>query len=140
MTHETERRVIAFVRSFAQMCSTCLRRDNGDCAGCPSSWARRLMGEVAMGERPMPEVDYSFYTRTKKILAVLARANRPLMASEINLRDLCSAQLKFWTLNQMVLNGTLGKKVAHVAKSRGKRKTYFLYYIRKGINNENHNA
>lgn len=131
MTRETERRVIAFVRSFAQMCSTCLRRDNGDCAGCPSAWARRLMHEVAMDERPMPEIDYSFYTRTKKILAILNRSSRPMMASEINLRDLCSAQLKFWTLNQMVLNGTLGKEVAYVAKSRGRRKTYFRYYIKK---------
>ena len=131
MTHETERRVIAFVRTIAHECSICLRRANGRCDSCPSQWARRLLGEITDAERPAPEPDYSFYTRTKRILAALHKANRPLCASEINLHGLCSPQLKMWTLNKMCANGVLEKRFAYFAKSGRKRKRFFCYFINK---------
>ena len=131
MTHETEMRMIAFVRSIARECSICLRKADGRCDSCPSQWARRLLGEITDAERPAPEPDYSFYTRTKRILAALHKANRPLCASEIDLRGLCSPQLKAWTLNQMCANGVLGKRFAYSAKSGGRRKRFFCYFINK---------
>ena len=131
MTHETKMRTIAFVRSIARECSICLRKSDGGCDGCPSQWARRLLNEIMEAETPAPEPDYSFYTRTKKILAILNKSSRPMMASEIDLHGLCSPQLKMWTLNKMCANGVLGKQFAYFAKSGRKRKRFFCYFINK---------
>ncbi len=129
MTHETERRVVAFVRTMAGACSICLRKADGQCGDCPSAWANRIMREIRDDARPTPQVDYSFYGRTSRILAVLRKAGRPLLAREIDLRGLCSAQLKCWTLNQMVRNGTLCKQFAYTAQSRGRQKPFFTYSL-----------
>lgn len=131
MTHETKRRVIAFVRSFAQMCSVCLHKANGRCADCPSQWARRLLNEIIETKTSAPAPDYSFYARKKRILTILRKANLPLCASEIDLRGLCSPQLKAWTLKQMCMNGVISKRFAYFAKSGGKKKRFFCYFINK---------
>lgn len=130
MTHETEKRVIAFVRSLARECGICLRRNSSYCDGCPSQWATRLMHELVREEKPEPQIDYSYYARAKRILAAIRKADRPLLAREINLDGLCSASLKGWTLQQMTKMGVLGRTFSHVAKSGSKSKSFFLYYIK----------
>ena len=131
MDEKVEQRLVAFVRMLAGKCANCLRRDQTNCRMCICGDAQALMRDVNASEKPQAPVDYSLYARMKKILEVLETAGRPLMAKDINISDICSYQLKNWTINKMVSLGMIGKKFAYRAKTRKRIKEYYYYYIQK---------
>ncbi len=143
MRKDTERKAIAFIRSFASDCSICLRRFSSYCDGCPSRTANALMREITQEESPAQRIDYSYYTRTKHIVALIRKANRPLLAKEIKLTGLCSPALKGWTLQQMVKMGVLVREFSHISKSGDKSKPFYKYFLapqQKENNNEDNNT
>ncbi len=130
MTGEMQKRVVAFVRTIANECSNCLRSGSAFCNDCVAKRAKILLMEVSHDETPKPEIDYSYYARTREIKNILANAGKPLLAKEIDLKQTCSPQLKFWTLNQMVYDGILGRKFAFRSKSQNRKKVFFFYYLK----------
>jgi len=133
VTIEMQRRVVAFVRTIANECSSCLRNGSQYCNDCVAKRANLLLKDIPFDESPAPVIDYSFYARVDEIKRILSSSGRPMQAREINLRQTCSPQLKFWTLNQMVHNGILGRKVYHKKSFKFKhRKTIaFFYFIKQ---------
>ena len=108
MTPSIERRAIAFIRTIANRCERCLRRSEEKCRGCVSSWANSIMSDyerdTAHGH---PAHDYSLAARKFRIIDILQKAGRPLLASEIDLSGLCSRGLKQWTLRRMTRSGQI---------------------------------
>lgn len=100
MTPSTERRAIAFIRTVANRCASCVRRRPESCNGCLAQWANEIMRDYD-SETRHGEVDYSFAARRMKVLDALQRAARPLFAYEIDLSGVCSRGLKQWTLRRM---------------------------------------
>lgn len=104
MTELTEKRIIAFLRSFANRCPSCLRRNPDNCFNCPASAAKNIIAtyEQEAKSDAQAEVDYSLAAREKMIIEALTKADKPLTAHQIDLHDLCTAQLKHWTLKRMM--------------------------------------
>lgn len=137
LSEHTEQRVIAFVRSVANECTTCLRRHTGNCAHCRAMWANSLMKEINLElHGKAKEIDYSLAARIGKIMLVLKTKGRPMMSREINLEGTCSFQLKLWTLKHMVKKGIIGRRVAR----RSNNKNYYFYFLKpnRETKNENH--
>lgn len=104
MTDFTEKRIMAFLRTFADRCSLCLRRDPANCYDCPANTAKNIIAayEQEAKSDAQAEVDYSLSAREKMIIEALTKADKPLTAHQIDLHDLCTAQLKYWTLKRMM--------------------------------------
>lgn len=108
MTPEVESRVIAFVRVVADRCHGCFRRREENCARCDSRTATRLLEDVER-DVAIPPKDYSLFARMQLIAEALGRAGKPLLSSEIDVRGLCTKQLKRWTLLRMMRIGVVGR-------------------------------
>ena len=107
MNEKTERRAIAFIRTIANRCGRCLHRTPENCHGCVSQWANEIMADRENGMSFGKPIDYSIATRKTRILDILRQAGRPLLASEIDIADICSKGLKQWTLRRMVKAGLI---------------------------------
>jgi len=132
LSEQTEKRVIEFVTMIARRCSTCLHR-NWNCDRCDSRIAKSIQIDIEVDTHPTEarEIDYSFAARAVRIIHTLAKANRPLLSKQIPL-DICSYQLKRWTLNKLVERGLLGRKRKYRKAGRTPHnKTYSYYYFLK---------
>ena len=138
LSEHTEQRVIAFVRSVANECTTCLRRHTGNCAHCRAMWANSLMKEINLElHGKAKEIDYSLAARMAKIMLALKTAGRPLMSKEIDLEGTCSFQLKLWTLKHMMKRNIIGRSIAR----RSSGKTYYYYFLKSNRETKNaHNS
>ena len=123
ISEQTEKRVISFVNTVANDCTTCLRRCKENCDHCRSAWANDIMRDVRRdqcGENK--SIDCGFVSRTARILLALKTSDHPLRSSEIDVSEYCSKSLKEYTLREMVARGMIGRK-----RIVGKcRYTYFL--------------
>lgn len=103
MNSKLERRAIAFIRTIANRCTSCLHRTPEHCRGCVSQWANEIMSDYERGASCVkPAEDYSLAARKLKILDILQQAGRPLLSSEIDISAVCSKTLKEWTLRRML--------------------------------------
>lgn len=103
MTEAVEKRAIAFIRTIGNRCTSCLRRSAENCRRCISSWANEILHDYENESVPQP--DYSFSARMMIIADALYKAGRPLLSSEIDMKKLCTKQLKRWTLQKMIRQG-----------------------------------
>ncbi|MBQ4200614.1 MAG: hypothetical protein II649_12150 [Kiritimatiellae bacterium] len=103
MTEAVEKRAIAFIRTIGNRCMSCLHRSEERCRNCISSWANSILRDYDSETTPQP--DYSLSARMVMIADALDKAGRPLFASEIDLKNLCTKQLKRWTLQKMMRLG-----------------------------------
>lgn len=127
MTPSTERRAIAFIRTIANRCTSCMHRVPERCRGCVSQWANEIMVDY---ERELgaasTSVDYSLAARRIRILDAIQTAGRPLLAAEIDLSDVCSTQLKEWTLLRMIRVGQLARVPNNDPEDRRRLYKYFI--------------
>lgn len=103
MTEAVEKRAIAFIRTIGNRCTTCLRRSAENCRNCISAWANEILHDYENESVSQP--DYSLSARMMMIADALDKAGRPLLSSEIDLKNLCTKQLKQWTLQKMIRLG-----------------------------------
>lgn len=75
-----------------------------------------------------PQRDLSFYARQMKVIDILSAAKRPMYSYEIDLKDFCTPQLKYWTIRKMVKRGML-KAI------RRDGECHYLYTAQKKRNN-----
>ena len=134
MTPATEKRFVAFVQTFAGRCASCVRRNESNCRRCASTWANTLMREYEHDAKTVDDI--SLAGRMQSVVEQLRTAARPLLASQIHMRQV-SPQLKRWTLMQMQALGILRRKPAFRGRSRGRSKIFYAYYLpnNKGNNN-----
>lgn len=103
MTEAVEKRAIAFIRTIGNRCTSCLRRNEEDCRNCVSSWANSILRDIE--NEAKPKIDYSLQARMMMIVDCLGKAARPLLSSEIDMKQYCTKQLKRWTLMRLVKAG-----------------------------------
>lgn len=103
MTEAVEKRAIAFIRTIGNRCTSCLRRNEENCRRCILRWANEILHDYENESVPQP--DYSLSARMMMIVDILDKAGRPLLSSEIDLKKLCTKQLKRWTLQKMIRLG-----------------------------------
>lgn len=131
MHARTEQRVVAFVRSVADKCTTCMRRSEETCRNCVSMWANSVLIDIeADRDGKSKHIDYSLGARSERIMTALMRANRPLFSSEIDLGGICSMQLKYWTLKKMCKLKKIVRKAYRTGPSN--RKVYLYSLPNKG--------
>lgn len=132
MENSVERRAIAFVRTVASRCESCLHRSDERCRNCLARWANEIMRdhENSSGSRC---IDYSLAARKLKILDILKTAGRPLSAMEIDLSGLCSRGLKQWTLRRME---RLGQIVRIPCDEPGDLRIHFRYTLPRSKRNK----
>ena len=133
MTQEIEQRVVAFVRVIANRCYTCLRRREENCQHCDSRTATRLLKDIEL-DIAVPQKDYSLFTRMSLIAESLKRAGKPIFSSEIDIDELCSNQLKQWTLKRMMRIGVIGRRLAFKTRTGYCVYRYFLKQETKETN------
>lgn len=108
MTPELYTQIRAFIRTIANTCTTCMRRNLGYCTDCSARMAKVLGERMDAG---MPKttnlVDTSLAHRMDVIVAQLKKAKCPLRAVDIDTSDYCSKELKHWTLNKLVAQGII---------------------------------
>lgn len=100
MTEELERRTVAYLRHVVDACKSCTR--TAYCSDCERGWAKVILRDIDISRGPVQEIDYSLEERVRRINEILAKADRPLTFGEIDIRDLCSRQLKYWTICGLV--------------------------------------
>lgn len=105
MIPEVEKRAVAFIRSIGNRCMPCMRRSEENCRDCISRWANSILRDI--DNESKPSMDYSLQARMMMIVDCLGKAGRPLLSSEIDLKQSCTKQLKRWTLVRMVKNGLI---------------------------------
>lgn len=129
MTDLTEKKAIAFINSIALRCKSCLRRTPDNCRDCLSQWAADIMADYNADKRSQKHAqpDYSVSARMMRIVDALKAAKRPLPSDAIDLADLCTPQLKQWTLQMMIRKGILGRRL--LADGEGKGNSQYGYYI-----------
>lgn len=112
MNELTEKKAIAFISSIAQKCKSCLRRSPDNCRDCLSQWATDIMADYNADKQSQRHVqpDYSLSARMMRICNAIEIAKHPLSADQIDLQDLCTPQLKLWTLKHMCERGILGRR------------------------------
>ena len=113
MTEATEKRAVAFIRTIGNRCTTCLRRSAENCRDCVSAWANSILRDIENDTKP--EIDYSLQARMMMIVDCIGKAGRPLLSSEIDMKQYCTKQLKRWTLMRLVKAGKVKR-----AKRNGK--------------------
>jgi predicted transcriptional regulator len=112
MTEFTEKRIMAFLRTFADRCSFCLRRIPDNCYDCPANTAKNIIAayeQEALIDTHV-SIDYSLAAREKMIIEALRKAEKPLTAHDIDLHDYCTPQLKHWTLKRMMRYGFIVRR------------------------------
>ena len=102
----TAEQVLAFVRTIATRCKTCLYRTPERCENCESQRARILLISLE-AERRQPQPPRTVSDRMTAILAIVSRNRRPTYSHEIDIRDYCNRTLKRWTLRKLVRIGRL---------------------------------
>lgn len=128
MTELTEKRTIAFLRTFAERCKSCLRRNPDNCFDCPARAAKNIIVTYDQeSSNALPILDYSLAAREKMIIEALAKADKPLAAHDINLHDYCTRQLKHWTLKRLMRLGFIVR--IEIADDSGK--THFGYTLKE---------
>jgi hypothetical protein len=115
MTEAVERRAIAFIRTIGNRCTSCLRRNEENCRRCVSRWANSILRDIENDTKP--EIDCSLQARMMMIVDCLNKADRPLLSSEIDMKQYCTKQLKRWTLMRLVKAG----KVKRVKRNKNYR-------------------
>lgn len=107
MTELTEKRIMAFLRTFADRCHDCLRRNAFNCCDCPAGAAKNIIAayEQESTTSTNASIDYSLAARERMIIEALTKSSKPLAAHDINLHDYCTPQLKHWTLKRMTRLG-----------------------------------
>ena len=127
MTETTQLRAVGFIRTLANHCP-CVYKSEDRCRDCYFGIAKTIIKDIDREAAcATPEIDYSYYARQKMIVEILAKAAKPLLANEINLGGICSMQLKYWTLQNMIRKGRLGRKFAYAKNER----KYFRYYLKQ---------
>ena len=99
--------VKAFLRSFANECSGCMRRSEGNCAECVCGRAKRLLEGMEAKHEIHQQLRCDPASRMIHVLLIMRKAKRPLRSCEIDMHNYCNRVLKRWTLRQMVKRGTL---------------------------------
>ena len=123
MNERNRQLTIAFIRSVANNCTTCYHRGQ-NCDGCFSLRAKRLLLDIEADERPKDRIDYSIAFRMARIEKILKDAGRPLPSSRIDTRDICSKQLKHWTLRHLI-------KIRRIYRTRDPELGCYVYYTNK---------
>lgn len=121
MTEATEKRAIAFIRTIGNRCTSCLRRSEEHCRNCISSWANTILRDIE--NEAEPQTDYSLTARMMMIVDALDKAGRPILSSEIDLKNYCTKQLKRWTLQKMTRLGFIRRE-----KRRGGKFSHLYRY------------
>ena len=125
VTEEVQRLAESFIRCLARECKSCFRRSETNCSGCYCRTACYIAARMD-GQYAEPRTEESaLVVRTRRILEILERAGRPLRANEIDVSDLCTKQVKFWTLGRMARHGTIEKRIA----GGGSGSARFVYAI-----------
>lgn len=107
LSRELYAQIRAFVRTAANRCKCCLKRNMGYCDTCEARRASVLGSRMDAGCPELAKgIDLSVRHRMEVIMDQMRRAQRPLLAIDIDTRDYCSKELKLWTLNKMI---SLGK-------------------------------
>lgn len=135
----TEKRVVAFINSIANDCRGCMKRSVSNCEHCRGITANSIMVDISADEKAQKSgFDLSSKYRGERVKAILKSAGKPLLAKEIDISDLCSYQLKHWTLKTLISCGEVGRRIAH----RYGKKNVFCYFLKKqgDETNENHNV
>lgn len=133
MTPQLERRAVAFIRTVANRCCSCMHRSEENCRNCTSSWANEIMSEYERDAKVAikQETDYSLQARRVRILDILRAAGRPLLAADIDISDIASTSLKEWTLRRMLRVG----QIARVPNDdREDRRRIYRYFIPENPN------
>ena len=138
MTEQTEKRALAFIRTIGNRCTGCMRRSEDNCSRCISRWANEILAEheretAAANTASRP--DYSLAARMIRITDCLVKAKRPLLATEIDTQNLCSKQLKSWTLRLMVSQGRIAREKERPNFGRPGASPRYRYYL---PNNKTH--
>ena len=111
MDEELERDIRAFLQTLANECCGCLRRNQGYCESCYASRAKSILERM---DRPRPfdnpALRCDIVSRMARIAGIMKRANRPMLAEEIDMRDFCSRSLKEWTLREMIRHGKMTRR------------------------------
>lgn len=123
MTETNRRLTLAFVRSVANLCDHCFRRGDA-CKECFSATARRLLAQVEKDERAERSPDYSIAYRMARIENCLRSLSHPIPSSLIKTDDICSRQLKHWTLKHLV-------RLGRISRSWDVDNNRYLYSIKK---------
>ena len=105
--------VRAFLNHLASSCKSCVRKNQSCCDSCDAQTAR-ILGEQMDSCCPNPiqaiQVDNSLANRMAVIVNQLRTANRPLRAIDIDTRDYCSKEQKFWTLGKLISLGKIRRE------------------------------
>jgi len=126
MNEQNQQRCTAFLRQVANNCDGCYRGNLERCRTCAATVAKNILRAIA-SETVVAPVDYSLAARMDIILAALGKASpEPLFAYQIDLANLCTAQLKRWTLHHMIHLGFVGQRLHHKKKSGYSVYRYFL--------------
>lgn len=138
-TENTQNRAYAFVRAIANDCTSCLHRNTENCSPCRSRWARGIFTDMVNEIKSHSAViDYSLSARILKILSILNHSQNPLLSKSIRIRNLCSNQLKLWTLKNMIQHGLIRRSYVFTANNK---KVYQYSITPKGKSYyENHNS
>jgi hypothetical protein len=124
MNQENERRALALIRTVANRCERCLRRSRENCRNCLSAWANSILRDIEAEKSS--GIDYSFGARMLRIINILKKAEKPLLASEIDLSGYCTRQLKRWTLLRMLDRGMLSRRVVR----RTGKNVFYGYFLK----------
>ena len=122
MSQSTIDRAVAFIRAMATQCYTCFRRSEENCSNCFCRQASFLIREIELDQRNAP-IDYSLYARMNFIREALKDGEKS--SRDIDTRNLCSKQLKRWTLKKMLHLGIITRR----SVSNGDGGTYYIYSL-----------
>ena len=132
MTPEIEKRAIAFIRTIGNRCAGCVHRDEDNCRRCISRWANEILSDYERDMAASPDArshDYSLAARMVRITDCLIKAKRPLLASDIDTRDICSKQLKSWTLKLMLDQGRIRREIEKPKFGRAGASPRYRYFL-----------
>lgn len=111
LSPELYTQIRAFLRTTANTCSSCMRRNTAYCHTCGVRMAKVLDGRM---DESMPVetavVDTSLNHRMEIILKQLREAKQPLRAIDIDTQNYCSKLLKHWTLNKLIKEGKIKRQ------------------------------
>lgn len=130
MNPQNQQHCTAFLRQVANNCDSCFRGHSDRCRTCAATIAKNLLRDIASEKVSAP--DYSLAHRMTRIIDALGKASpTPLFAYQINLSELCTSQLKRWTIHHLINLGLVGQQLHHTKKSGYSVYRYFL--TQKGL-------
>ena len=124
MTEANIRHTLGFLKSLVGQCANCMHRH--DCDNCFVKTAKFILHSIEADANAavFGSPDYTIAYRMAKIEDILRAAGRPLMSSQIDTRDICSKQLKYWTLNKLM-------RMRRISRFRSRKTGAWLYFIPK---------